>query len=327
MRAESQTPMSFSLVREHLRHWITENQIAAVLIGLVLGLTLPHTFAWINRFSTPLLMAVFFTSSLRLSLPALLKYAKDWRLLIIANTFMLVIIPLALYIPLHFLSPDWALAFLIAGVIPTGMTIALVAEFFGGTPPLALLITVTTSLLAPLTIPFMFQVAIGQTIPVPVGSMMRSLFISIVIPFVAAALLQRKAPVFVKKRDGSLRQLSVLLFGVLVTGITADTSGTSLPTLHFFDISILILGTIWFGLLARASYDLLPWRTRGERLTVALCLVYLNNTLALFIADRYFRSYGAVPRTVVLLLVLNLLLLPIKAAAHSFLGLKHPKAS
>lgn len=311
--------MSFALLRLHLRHWIAENQIVAVLVGLVLGLAWPGTFGWINNYSTPLLMAVFFTSSLRLSLPALLKYAKDWRMLVIANVFMLVIIPLALFIPLHFLSPEWAIAFLIAGVMPTGMTIALVAEFFGGTPPLALLITVTTSLLAPLTIPLMFQVAIGQSIPIPVGSMMRSLFISIVIPFVIAAIIQRKAPKLVQRHDSGLRILSVLLFGILVTGITAGTSGTALPHLGWIDVGIILAGTLWTGLLTRSSYDLISWRTKGERLTVALCLVYINNTLALFIADRYFKEYGAVARVVVILLVLNLLLLPIKAAAHSFL--------
>lgn len=311
--------MSFELLRVHLRHWIAENQIVAVLVGLVLGLAWPGTFAWLNQYSTPLLMAVFFTSSLRLSLPALLKYAKDWRMLLIANVFMLVIIPLALFIPLHFLSPEWAIAFLIAGVMPTGMTIALVAEFFGGTPPLALLITVTTSLLAPLTIPLLFQVAIGQSIPIPVGSMMRSLFMSIVIPFVIAAVIQRKAPKLVQRHDSGLRILSVLLFGILVTGITAGTSGTTLPHLGWIDGAIILAGTLWAGLLTRSSYDLLPWRTKGERLTVALCLVYINNTLALFIADRYFKEYGAVARVVVILLVLNLLLLPIKAIAHSFL--------
>jgi predicted Na+-dependent transporter len=199
------------------------------------------------------------------------------------------------------------------------MTIALVAEFFGGTPPLALLITVTTSLLAPLTIPLIFQIAIGQSIPIPVGSMMRSLFMSIVLPFIAAALLQWKAPKLVQRHDSGLRILAVLLFGILVTGITASTSGTSLPTLHLVDLGIILVGTLWAGLLTRASYDLLPWRTKGERLTVALCLVYINNTLALFIADRYFKEYGAVARVVVILLVLNLLLLPIKAFAHSFL--------
>ncbi|MBP9762891.1 bile acid:sodium symporter [Patescibacteria group bacterium] len=319
--------MSFALLRTHLRHWIAENQIVAVLVGLILGLVWPEHFAWLNRFSTPLLMAVFFTSSLRLSLPALLKYAKDWRMLLIANSFMLIVIPLALFVPLQFLSHDWALSFLIAGVMPTGMTIALVAEFFGGTPPLALLITVTTSLLAPFTIPFVFQVAIGQSIPIPVWGMMKSLLISIVLPFIAAAVLQRKAPQLIQKHDGGLRVVSVLLFGLLVTGITADTSGASLPNLGWFDIGVIAIGTIWLGLITRASYDLLPWRTKGERLTVALCLVYLNNTLALFIADRYFRSYGAVSRAVILLLVLNLLLLPIKAAAHSFLKAKRAPSS
>lgn len=308
----------------HLRHWLAENQIVAVLIGLILGLTLPGTFAWLNKLSTPLLMLVFFTSSLRLSLPALLLYTKDWRMLLIANSFMLVIIPLALYIPLHFFSPAWALSFLIVGAMPTGMTIALVAEFFGGTPSLALLITATTSLLAPFTIPLIFQVAIGQSIPIPVAAMMQSLFITIILPFIAAAIIQRKLPKFVQKNDARLRVTSVILFGLLVTGITAGTAGTALPSISLRDGILVAFGALWLGILTLASYDLLPWRTKPERLTVALCLIYMNNTLALFIADRYFKSYGAVPRAVILLLVLNLLLIPIKLAAHSFL---HPRSA
>ncbi len=311
--------MTLGLFRTHLQHWIAENQIVAVLIGLVFGLVWPGAFAWINKFSTPLLMAVFFTSSLRLSVPDLLKYAKDWRMLTIANVFMLVVIPLALFVPLHFLSHDWALAFLIAGAMPTGMTIALVAEFFGGTPPLALLITVTTSLLAPLVIPLIFQTAIGQSIPIPVGSMMWSLFISIVVPFLIAVIVQRQVPKLIQRNDSRLRVLSVILFGLLVTGITADTTGSSLPAFHLQDILLVLAGTVWMGLLTWAAYHLISWRTKGERLTVALCMVYINNTLALFIANRYFKDHGAVARVVIILLVLNLLLLPIKAAAHSFL--------
>jgi hypothetical protein len=41
-------------------------------------------------------------------------------------------------------------------------------------------------------------------------------------------------------------------------------------------------------------------------------MIYMNNTLALFIGNRYFPDSGVVPRLVMILLIVNALLPPIK---------------
>jgi predicted Na+-dependent transporter len=306
---------------ERLKTILAENQIMVVLLALILGLLIPGPLRPINAFSTQLLISVFFFSSLRLSLGELIDYAKDWKMLAIANLFMLVVIPFALYYPFLPFSPDWALVLLILGAMPTGMTIALVADFFGGKTSLALLVTTTTSLLAPLTIPIIFKIAVGQAVPIPVLQMCWSLFLTIVVPFVLAMLVKRAIPKFVSRHDNAWRQISVAAFGILIAGIVADTSGDTLIALSVRDILIVGLGMLWLGAITFACYELLPWRTASERITIALCLIYLNNTLALFIGDKFFKNQNVIPKLLLLLLVVNVLLPPIKFAASH---LTHP---
>lgn len=309
---------------QHAKKLLTENQIMVVLAALILGLVIPGPLKPINAYSTQLLILVFFFSSLRLSLREIVGYAKDWRMLLIVNLYMLIVLPFALYYPFLPFSSEWALALLILGAVPTGMTIALIADFFGGKTSLALLITTTTSLLAPLTIPLVFQIAVGKAVPIPVVQMFWSLFLTIVAPFAMAMLTKEAAPRFVARFDGAWRNLSVIAFGVLIAGIVADTAGDTLITLSLADVLIVGIAMAWLGILCWSSFYVLRWRTPAERITVALCLVYLNNTLALFIGDKFFRAYGVVPKLLLLLLVVNVLLPPLKLIATHILKQTHP---
>lgn len=303
-----------------LKHLFAENQIMIVLFGIILGTIFSSTFAWLNAYTTPLLIIVFFTSSLRLSLDELKDYGKDWRMILIATVFMLVVLPFALFVPAKYLAPDWALPLLIMGAMPTGMTIALIADYFGGKTALALLITAATSLVAPFSIPLVFKIAIGTYVPIPMLSMFWSLFVTIVLPLVLALLVKRAVPRLVERHSGVFREISVVAFGILVTGITASSTGTNSFHISLQDVGVLIVATLGLGLLTWLSYDIVPWRKPPERMTIALCMVYLNNTLALFIADKFFRDQGALPKLIILLVVINALLPAIKYAARRVIG-------
>jgi len=299
-------------VIQRIRHLLAENQIMIVLIGIVAGIVFPKIFRPVAPYGTYLLMLIFFTSSLRLNLKELAGYAKDWKMLTMANTFMLIFLPLAMWLPCYLFAPDWAMAFLIVGAMPTGMTIALIADLFGGKTSLALVITAVTSLLAPLTIPFVFWLAIGRIVPIPVFTLFGNLFITIVIPFILAAILQQKAPKFVKKYDPIWRNVAVWTFGLLIAAIVGDTTGQGMILLSGRDIGLIIVMLIYIGGLTALAFLMAWWRTNAEKATLALCMVYLNNTLALYVANRYFPSGRLMTQLVILLLVINILLPPFR---------------
>ncbi|MCE9586526.1 bile acid:sodium symporter [Candidatus Uhrbacteria bacterium] len=310
---------------KNLKRLLTENQILVILGGIILGLVFPSQLKVLNTYSTQLLILVFFFSSLRLSLGEVVSYAKDWRMLAITTLYMLVIMPFALFVPTSFLSREWSVALLILGAMPTGMTIALMAEFFGGKTSLALVITTITSLLAPFTIPLVTKIAIGQSMEIDTVGMFFSLSLTIVAPFILAMLVKKAVPKQVVKLDSVWRNLSVAAFGILITGIVASTQGGGGMTFTMRDawmmaVSMALLGTMTWG-----AYYIVRWRSPADRMTIALCMLYMNNTLALFVGERFFRDLGVVPKQVLLLLVVNALLPVLKLAAIRVLGTKQRK--
>lgn len=305
--------------KQHLKSLIQDNQIMAVLLGIILGVVFPRFFSPLNNYTTQLLILVFFFSSLRLSFDEIISYGRDWRLLLNVSVFMLVLMPFALYLPVLPFAQDWAVALLIMGAMPTGMTIALVAEFFGGKTTLALVITAVTSLLAPITIPLVTQIALGQAVPIPALEMFWSLFLTIVVPFALAMVLKSRIPKRIKKHDNLWRNISVVAFGLLVTGITASSVSGNPITIGWRDFAVLAFTLPWLALLIWAAYRITPWRTAPERMTVALCMLYMNNTLALYVADKFFKDQNATPKQIMLLMVVNALLPAVKIAAARIL--------
>ncbi len=305
-----------------IRHIIADNQILIVLAAMIAGIVFPNTFKFLAPFSTPLLILIFFTSSLRLQLQELLGYARDWRLLILSNAMMLIIMPILMWIPVHLFAPDWALAFLIVGAMPTGLTIALIADLFGGKTSLAMLVSVTTSLLAPLTVPLVFLLVLGQSVAIPVVSLFSSLFLTIVIPFIAAMVVKNRAPTFVRKHDLLWRESSLIIFGLLIAAIVADTVQGAPITLGWDEAGIVAVMVVFMGGIAWLAYGLTAWRVPAERITIALCMVYMNNTLALYVGDRFFHEQLVVPKLLVILTAVNALLPPIKWAAGKLIKQK-----
>ena len=298
-----------------IRTFLNDNQILLVLFALIAGVLFPQQLRSLNAYTTEMLMLIFLVSSLRLDLRELKSYIKDWKMLSVTNLIMLVLMPLGMWLPCWLFAPEWALAFLIVGSAPTGLTIALVADLFGGRQSLAMLIAVTTSLLAPLTMPLILWLVVGKGVDFPVLSMLGSLFLTIVIPFGAAMLIKRKAKKFVTRHDLIWRETSLILFGALVAGVTADSIIGSNYTFNPHDLGVVFVMTAFMGGLAWFGYTSTYWRTPPERITIALCLVYMNNTVALYIGDRFFADQNVVPQLIIILTAVNALLPPIKWAA------------
>ncbi len=296
-------------------HLISDNQIMIVLLALILGVIFPEQLKFLNAYTTYMLTLIFLVSSFRINPGELTSYLKDWKMLSVANFVMLIFMPLAMWLPTWLFAPEWALAFLIVGAAPTGLTIALVADLFGGRQALAMLIAVTTSLLAPLTMPLLLYFVVGQSVKFPVGSMLLSLFITMVLPFFVAMGIKAKYKTFINRKDAWWREISLILFGILVAGVTADSVAGTAQKFNPHDLGTVLVMIAFMGGIAWFSYAITQWRTASERVTIALCMVYMNNTVALYIGDRFFSGQNVVTKLIIILTAVNLLLPPLKWAA------------
>lgn len=306
-----------------VRSFLSEHQISVVFLGILAGLFLPGIFRPVHDWNTLLLQVIFFLSALRVNIRDLGAYARDGKMEVLIVLFKLVVLPLAIFLPLQFIAPDWALAYVIMLSAPTGMTIALVADFFHGKTALAIVITIVTSVLAPFSMPFLLTAIVGRDIPIDTFGMLRSLASAILLPFVCAWVVQWLAPRFVKKESNAWRTLSVAAFGLLIASIVSKTTGGETGFTFALSWRVLAIMLASFGAIVAllyGAYRMIYWRTVPERVTIALCMAYVNNTLSLYIADQYFADQHIVPHLIIILLFLNALLPAFKFLASSVIA-------
>src|SRR3989344_6506055 len=173
---------------------ILESYTIVITTSLLLGMVFSSSVQFLAPYSAQFLGVIFFIIALQVDLKQIIAYFKDFWLIAIVTSLMLIVFPFAIYYLTNRLYPDLALAFLILAAMPTAMVAALVAGVIGGRPSLALVLTVVTSLLAPVTVPLVIKIAAGTTVAVNSIDIFLSLGKVIFIPFIVAEILKRLLP-------------------------------------------------------------------------------------------------------------------------------------
>jgi BASS family bile acid:Na+ symporter len=256
-------------------------------VAMTAGLFLPWAQAIVPH-TTKLLVAIFFLSAVKIDMPEVVACFRNKRVLLAVNAWMLVVRPALVYWAVRPFSPDLALGLMILSAMPAGMTSPLLTELVAGGRGLALVLTVSSSLLAPFTVPIMIKLLAGTSVAVSFSSMFLSLSKVIFIPFAVAQIVRLAAPKVVAKVAPRTKPVSVVLLGLLISGIVASKAeairgGFSGP----FGTSIAAL-VVLFLIYHAVGYALAFWRGRRDRVTVTVCATYLNFSLAIYLAGQFF---------------------------------------
>lgn len=283
---------------------IAESYLFVLLVSIAVGLFLPEARVFIP-WNTLILQAIFFLSSLKIDIRGVARDLSDWKLLLAVNAVMLVGLPLAVRLVVEPFLPSVGFSLFLLAAMPIGMTTPLLVEVMGGKQTLALVLTAVSSFLAPFTIPLVTRLAYGASVSVDVFSMFRSLALVIFVPFLLAELAKRAAPRLIARVNTRTKPVSIVLLGLLIAGAVANQSDAirEIVRTGWGDALLLVVGLYaFFIVLHVVGYWSIWWKPREIRRTVAVCLVYMNFTLAIFLANRFF------PRPdVILPLVLSIL--------------------
>jgi BASS family bile acid:Na+ symporter len=281
---------------------ISRYQLVLILAALLAGLAWPHVFLPLNPLNSTFLQIIMFAAGLRLDFAEFLREAEDWRTLLIANSMMLVVLPILVAIPLSIFAPDWMIPFILAAAMPTGLTAPAVVTILGGRTSLALLISVSTSLLSPITVPLVLRVMLRQSIQVNTFDMMWNIASVVVVPVLLAALIQWKiGRKRIERFADPIRFANLSAFALVIASVSASSANGANGQNGFVSIGtdgliVVILMTVFLMGIAWFVSSLLSWRNAVDRMTVAFCLVYMNTTLGVWIADRYFHTLNVAPK-------------------------------
>jgi len=304
--------------------YITESYLAMVLLALFIGVVFSRNVVFLADYSTVVLGAIFFLSALKISFNDIARSLSDKKLLTAVNVFMLIIFPVIVYYVTASLYPSLAIAFLLLAAMPAGMTSPLLAEISGGRQSLALVLTVSTSLLAPITVPFVMKMLAGATISVDFFDMFFSLAQVIFIPFILANILKLFWRRGIDKISSHFKSVSVFLLGILIMSIVAKQADVIMDGLRggeaLLYLALLFILFIIFHIL---GYYTIFWRERADRITTTVCLTYMNFTLAIYLADKFFQEPEIVIPVVLSVIPWAILLTPFK---HVMAGVQSREA-
>lgn len=296
---------------------ILESYYAVPFIALLAALMWPEQLAPISSHGALLISIIFFLSALKIDMTKVMHQFEDKTLLIMETVLMLVIYPAVVYfLALEFI-PHLALPLLILAAMPAGMTSPFLTELAGGRQSLALVVTILTSLLAPLSIPLMIKLLAGEAVSVDYLLMMLSLAKVIIIPFILAQIVKRYATKLILRTHEWYRSISVLLLGILIAGIVAKqahaimggiATGSTWWTLLV--VTICFIGFHFLGYLAPF------WRDKRDRITSAVCLSYMNFTLAVYLADTFFPDPSVMVPIVITVIPWALMFVPFRFIVH-----------
>ena len=290
---------------------LSESYICILFVAISAGFLIPAT-KYLVPYNTLFLQIIFFISSLKLHMQDVARQSKDWKLVLVSNILMLFILPIAVWIVTRYIATDMAFPLFLLAAMPVGMTAPLLVEIVGGNSALALITTISTSLLAPLTIPLLTSLAFSTTIHVDTISMFQKLLFVIFLPFIFAIILKRIASKSIHKINARTKPISLLLLGLLIASAIASHSNDMLAGLQnpFALLRMIVILYIFFLILHIIGYYSIWWKSKEDRSTLSVCLTYMNFTLAIVLALNYFNQ----PK-IILPLVLSILpwatLLPI----------------
>lgn len=299
-----------------------------LLVGgaIALGFFFAELFAPFASFSTVLLGAIFFIVSLELEMETVRRALFDLKRIALVTLTMLVGLPLIVFAVTSLFAPSLVVPFVLLAAMPTGMTAPVVAGIAGGRTAFVAVAAVITSLFAPITVPFMLSILVGSAVVVEIVPMLLSLVTVICIPFILGRIVRALVPSMMHP-GAPVRFFSHLLLGTLIMVIVAKQT----RALSIMGWNAGLLEMVWYSLIAFAclfaflhalGYAAGRFFPGADRVSLMISLTYMNFTLAIFLADKYFPETDILVPVFLSVIPWALSLIPLEWLSHRYASLE-----
>ena len=267
-------------------NFLTKNFWVTFVIGIILGVFFEFSKKFLP-YILYMLIFILFLSCLQIDFKNLFRRIKRYKLIVWLVVWILVLLPILLYLLFKlFLDLNSSTAILILLVMPVGMTIPFYASLFKGDRELALVLTVITSLLCPFTIPFLIKLFLGTNFSVNILDMLIMLCLVIFIPFLFSFFIRRFALEAIEKTKKYYSSLSLFVSIFLMAGAIAKIDFLDIingNNLIYPFIMLLVLAFV----LHLIGFFIIGGSLR-TRITSSLAVAYMNSTLAIVFAAKFF---------------------------------------
>ena len=258
------------------------------IAGLILGLVAPVYNNFLMTMLKPLLMVMLFLIFLKTDVSQIFKNMKNYRQMIFLALLYMVVIPLLFFYAIKIFDPTLAIGVLLLISMPPAVSTPALTDIVKGDTALSTSIVIITSIVAPLTVPFLFWLIKFEALSVNPLWLLKDLSMIIIIPVIASQLVKKYLSPFIEKKAHTLTSINIFILSFMVyiamgsqrDVILNDISGILRDTFALYIVCILLH---FIGHLMGFK------ETKEGKIATTIASAYKNNGMAIVLAALYFQ--------------------------------------
>ena len=265
------------------------------VLGAAAGWWLPQPLAELKLSIPWLLGVVMLGMGLTLKFQDFAAILKRPALIILGLLMQFLLMPFFAWLFSLLLGLELMLlaGMVLVGSSPGGTASNVVCYLARGDVALSITLTTCSTLLAVIMTPFVTQLYLGETVPVPVWQMLLSIIKIVLLPVLIGMLFNQYWHQRIVTIQPVFPAVAIACI-VLIIAIVVALNHDNIPSLSIAVLLAVILHNL-AGMLS--GYSLGYWLTRDHRLAVTYCVEVgmQNSGLAVALAVKYFSPLAALP--------------------------------
>ena len=278
-----------------LGSFITKNFILLIIVGFLAGIL----FEGLTRVFFPYLMVavlgVMYLSFLKMDVDIMKAEFSNWQRQSILCIGSLMVVPCVIFYAFQYISevfnlgPSYSVGALLLFAAPTAALSTTLTLMVNGLFERTLLAMILTSLLAPLTLPLVLYLTLGNVADLNLFEIMKTLCFMIVIPFCLAFITRKFLKPSREKVDMVVAPLSVILLIIIEL---ASLHGLREQIIEKFSEILLIgfLGQVVFFMTFIIGWNSERGASSSVKITNSIIFTWGNLGLAIGIGNQFFRE-------------------------------------
>ncbi len=267
-----------------VRNWF----FGAMFLVLIFGLQLPILGSSMKPFTKPLIFGAMFVMGIRQDFSSFLSSIKDFKSIFFCLAGSFIIMPLLGYaIGKIFFSTDFLMftGVMICSAVSTTMVSAIVwTGITKGNESLAMVLSIITSIACVFAAPFILYVSLKATIAIPVGKMIKDLFVIIIFPVIISQIIRH----YLRMDYGKLSKVSKILGQVIILSVIMMATSTPTGFGYMVIASVLGAAVLQYLTISIFSYNVSKLFTSKPN---AVAIMYCSSQKALSTAALISMTY------------------------------------
>lgn len=271
-----------------IKDWIIKYFWIVFLIAVAYWLILPYSASWFYNGLWVMIFIVTYISAIDIDYNEIINLKKYWKEVWLFFLIQMILLPIAIYFLVKWLSINLAEWLFLLCAAPAGMAAISFTRLMWGNTLLTLCITIGSSILVPLSLPILSHFILKSSIDIDSMGMFIDLVIYCIIPLLAGYITKTYNPKITSFIKPHIDVSTIIIIALMIAWPIWENAEIFLNTpilkLIFIVIVLFVLAFIflWIGRKTFAR------KTQKEQIAWGISKCFMNISLATVIAATYF---------------------------------------